>query len=393
MIIKPRYRGFICTTAHPVGCYKNVEDLVKKASALNIVKDKRPKNVVVIGASSGYGLASRVIASFAYGAKTIGVSFEKEGSKKHTATAGYYNNIAFDSLAEENGIPTLTIHGDAFSNETKEEVIIACKEMFENEKIDLLIYSLAAPTRTDPNTNTTYSSVIKPIGHDYHNKTVDFHSGEVSETIITPASTQEIEDTVKVMGGEDWQLWIERLLEADVLANDVTTIAYSYIGPSVTHPIYKDGTIGKAKDHLWDSCQPITDILKPLQGKAYVSVNKALVTQASSAIPVVPLYISLLYKIMKENGNHEGCFEQIERLFKDYLYSSKADINIKDKRIRMDDYEMSDEVQAEVDRIWSTITTDTVDELTDIDGYRKEFFSLFGFGRDDVDYNEDIEKF
>ena len=393
MIIKPSYRGFICLTAHPVGCYKNVEDMIKAAVDHRVSGTAKIKNVVVLGSSTGYGLASRVVAAFSYGAKTVGVSFEKESTERRTATAGFYNNRAFGDLAEKAGLAYKTINGDAFSCEIKDDVVAACKELFSGEKVDLLIYSLAAPKRTDPETKQVYSSVIKPIGAAYRSKTADFHTGVVSEVEISPASEEEIESTIKVMGGEDWGLWVDRFIAEDLVADQFVTLAYSYIGPALTHAIYKDGTIGKAKDNLLQCCQTINQKLEPLGGNAYVSINKAVVTQASSAIPVVPLYISLLYKIMREKGLHEGCFEQISRLFTDRLYSGKDDFCDKERRIRLDDWEMRTDVQAEIDALWPRIDSENIDSLTDIKGYRDEFFSLFGFGRIDVDYEEDVKGF
>lgn len=391
MIIKPKYKDFICMTAHPVGCYKNIEDMVKEAAKLDQLKG--PKNVVVVGSSSGYGMASRVVAAFGCHAKTVGISFERESSGKRTGSAGYYNNQAFETLAKEQGIPCRTINVDAFSAEGKDAVVSACRELFDGEKIDLLIYSLAAPRRKDPETGESYASVIKPIGDTYSNKTVDFHTGRVSEVSIAPASEDEVRQTIKVMGGEDWNLWIERMISEDLLSDDFCTVAYSYIGPKVTHPVYKNGTIGRAKDNLQEFGKQIHRRLKPLGGSAYVSVNKALVTQSSSAIPVVPLYISMLYRVMKEAGNHEGCLEQMIRLFRDRLYSGKTDIANSERKIRMDDYEMEPEIQDRIAGLWGQITTENVEELTDIKGYREEFFSLFGFSRSDVDYDADVAEF
>lgn len=393
MIIKPKYRGFICATAHPEGCYKNVEDMVNSALNIDPQTDKTPKNVVVIGSSSGYGLASRIISAFTYKAKTIGLSFEKPSTEKRTATAGFYNNQAFDTLACQHTLPSKTINGDAFSIETKDELIAACKDLFGTEKIDLLIYSLAAPRRIHPVTQETHSSVIKPIGNAYTNKTVDFHTGEISETTLLPATEAEIADTIKVMGGEDWSMWIDRLIEEDLLADGFQTIAYSYIGPVLTHPIYKNGTIGKAKEDLANYAETISTVLKPLNGRALISVNKALVTQASSAIPVVPLYISLLYKVMKQKGSHEGCFDQIKRLFTQAIYTADPIQFESDYSVRMDDREMTDDVQAEIVRLWPMITTENIEDITDIIGYRNEFFSLYGFGRDDIDYDKDVAVF
>lgn len=390
MIIKPKCRGFICVTAHPAGCYKNVGDMVKAAQKAMPGNGKKPANVVVIGASSGYGLASRVAAAFTYQAKTIGVSFEKSSSENRTATAGYYNNLAFDRLAQQNGLPCKTINGDAFSYGTKDEVVTACRELFGGEKVDLFIYSLAAPKRINPETGIVHSSVIKPIGKAYVNKSVDFHTGVVEGVTINPADGREIDDTVAVMGGEDWDMWITRMIKEDLVSKDFVTVAYSYVGPPITHEIYKNGTIGRAKDDVLKHCGLIGEKLKPHGGNAYVSVNKALVTQASSAIPVVPLYISLLYKIMKRKGTHETCYEQMARMFADKIYSGREDFADSLHRIRMDDYEMSGDVQEEAAGTWDSISSDNIEELTDIAGYRKEFYSLFGFSREDVDYEEDV---
>ena len=384
MIIKPNYRGFICLTAHPTGCYKNVEDMVKKAKSAPIAPAKNPKNVLVLGCSAGYGLASRVAAAFSCGAKTVGVAYEKEcdGKPGRTATAGFYNNRAFMELAGDKN--HITLNGDAFSDDIKEKTAEACKKLFGGEKIDLLVYSLAAPRRTDPKTGEVFSSVIKPVGKPYSGKTVDFHTGEVKEVTIDPATDAEAAATVKVMGGEDWYLWIEKLKADGLLAEGFTTVNYSYIGPELTHAIYKNGTIGRAKDDMLIYREKIDKLLKPLNGGAKVSVNKAVVTQASSAIPVVPLYISLLFKIMKEKSLHEGCYEQIHRLFADKLFGNE---NI----IRMDDYEMRADVQAEITASWPLIDSENISRMTDIEGYRREFFGLFGFMRGDVDYDAEVE--
>lgn len=392
MIIKPKCRGFICTTSHPEGCYKNVADMAKRAADIK-VEGAGPSNVLVIGCSSGYGLASRVVAAFTYGAKTVGISYGREATEKRTATAGRYNNEAFDELAKSNGIACATVQGDAYSNEAKDEVIEACRQVFAGEKIDLVVYSLASPRRTDPKTQEAYSSVIKPIGEPYHSKTVDFHTGKVSDVAVEPATEDEIANTVKVMGGEDWELWIDALLGADLLAKNCSTVAFSYIGPTLTHPVYKDGTIGKAKEDLLACRAHIESSLEDLAGTAFVSVNKALVTQSSSAIPVVPLYISLLYKIMKEKGLHEDCLDQAKRLFKDKLYASDAPTADEPGVFRLDDWEMRDDVQQEISEKWPMITTDNAEEMTDLAGYRDDFFALFGFGRSDVDYDRDVTDF
>lgn len=385
MIIKPKTRGFICTTAHPEGCAQNVQEQIDYIKGKGPIKG--PKKVLVIGASTGYGLASRIAAAFGSGAATIGVFFEKSASESKTASAGWYNAAAFDKKAKEAGLYSQNINGDAFSDEIKEKTVQLIKK--DLGKIDLVVYSLASPRRIHPKTGVTHNSVIRPIGNPYTNKTIDFHSGIVSEVTIQSASEDEIKDTVAVMGGEDWEMWIQALKAAGVLENGFTTVAYSYIGPELTHAIYTNGTIGKAKEHLDNSSKSITDQLKDIDGKAYVSVNKALVTQASSAIPVVPLYISILYKIMKEKGLHEGCIEQAYRLFADRLYSDSPEFDDAGK-IRIDDWEMRSDVQEGIKPAWEKITTENVNSLSDLEGYRSDFFKLFGFGLKGVDYESDV---
>ncbi|HOV27690.1 MAG TPA: trans-2-enoyl-CoA reductase family protein [Pseudobacteroides sp.] len=385
MIIKPKTRGFICTTAHPEGCALHVQeqiDYIKSKGSFN-----GPKKVLIIGASTGYGLASRIAAAFGTGAATIGVFFEKPASETKTASAGWYNTAAFDKRAKEAGLYSKNINGDAFSNEIKQKTIDIIKR--DLGKIDLVIYSLASPRRTNPKTGITHNSVIKPIGNPFTNRTIDFQNGVVSEVTIQPATEDEIKDTVAVMGGEDWEMWIQALKDADVLENGFKTVAFSYIGPKLTHAIYTNGTIGKAKEHLDKSSKVITDMLKEIDGKAYISVNKALVTQASSAIPVVPLYISILYKIMKEKGLHEGCIEQAYRLFAERLYSDSLELD-SEGRIRIDDWEMRDDVQENVIPAWEKINTENVYSLSDLEGYRNDFFKLFGFGFKEINYENDI---
>jgi enoyl-[acyl-carrier protein] reductase / trans-2-enoyl-CoA reductase (NAD+) len=385
MIIKPKVRGFICTTAHPVGCEEHVKRQVE------YIKGSKPlqgaKKVLVIGASTGYGLASRIAATFGMGADTVGLFFERPASDDRTATAGWYNTAAFEKAAREAGYVAESLNGDAFSTEMKEAAINLVREKLG--KVDLIVYSIAAPRRTDPVTGETYSSVLKPVGQAYTNKTVNVTNGVVSDVTLEPASEDEIAQTIKVMGGEDWTLWIEALAQADLLADGVTTLAYSYIGPEVTHAIYRRGTIGRAKDHLENTAKELTERLKPYQGQAFVSVNKALVTQASSAIPVVPLYISMLYKIMKEKGTHEGCIEQLYRLY-ERLYAGGPVQTDEAGLIRMDDWEMEEDVQAEIDQAWAKVSTETLPELGDMEGYRQEFLHLFGFGFDNVDYEADV---
>lgn len=385
MIVEPKFRGFICTTSHPVGCKKNVEnqiEYVKKNGKINGVK-----RALVLGASTGYGLASSIVASEACDAKVIGVSFEREASGKRTASAGWYNIESLKEFASKEGKKFLSVNGDAFSNEVKNEVIELIKENMG--KVDLVIYSLAAPKRKDPVTGEVYSSCLKTVEKPFSSKTLDFHTGEINSVTISPATEEEIEGTRKVMGGEDWMLWIEALKEADVLESGVKTIAYSYIGPEVTYPIYREGTIGRAKNDLEKTASKITELLKSLNGEGYVSVNKALVTQASSAIPIVSLYISILYKVMKEKGTHEGCIEQIYRLFKE-LYEGKLNLD-SENRIRIDNLEMEEDVQKAIEEIWPKINSENVFELSDAEGFRKEFFKLFGFGLEGVDYSKDVD--
>lgn len=333
MIIEPRMRGFICLTAHPDGCAQNVKNQIEYVKSKG--KINGAKKVLVIGASTGFGLASRITSAFACDAATIGVFFEKEPTPGKTATPGWYNTAAFEDEASKAGLYAKSINGDAFSNEIKEQTIDLIKK--DLGQVDLVIYSLASPVRTHPVTGVTHRSVLKPIGQTFSNKTVDFHTGIVSQVSIEPANQDDIDNTVVVMGGEDWKMWMEAMKKAGVLADGAMTLAYSYIGPEVTEAVYRKGTIGRAKDHLEATAFEITNDLSTIGGKAFVSVNKALVTQASSAIPVIPLYISLLYKTMKEKGLHEGCIEQMQRLFAERLYTSN-EIPLDDKgRIRIDD--------------------------------------------------------
>lgn len=391
MIIEPRMRGFICLTSHPKGCEKNVLnqiDYVKSKGAID-----GPKKVLVIGASTGFGLASRITSAFGSDAATIGVFFEKAPAEGKTASPGYYNSLAFEAAAGKAGLYAKSINGDAFSNEVKEQTIDLIKA--DLGQIDLVIYSLASPVRQHPVSGMLHRSVLKPIGDTFTDKTVDFHTGIVSDVTITPCSDEDIANTVEVMGGEDWAMWMDALLNAGVLADGAMTVAYSYIGPKVTEPVYRKGTIGMAKDHLEATAFKITDDLAKIGGKAFVSVNKALVTQASSAIPVIPLYISLLYKIMKEEGTHEGCIEQIQRLFSARLYTNGT-IPVDEKgRIRIDDWEMNPEVQKEVAELWKGATTENLTAIGDLAGYKSDFLNLFGFGFDGVDYaaeaNEMVE--
>ena len=385
MIIKPKFRDYICLTAHPEGCAINVREQVEY-----IKKQKNitgPKNVLILGASTGYGLASRIAMAFGAKANTIGVVFERPAAKTRTASAGWYNTAEFERLAKQDGLYSKTINGDAFSNDVKEKTI----ELIKNDlgKVDLIIYSIASPRRTDPSTGQVYQSTLKPIGEAYTNKAVNFHTDIVQEVTISPASEDEVESTKKVMGGEDWELWIKALSEAGVLAEGASTVAYTYVGSELTYPIYRNGTIGEAKKHLEKTSESLNQYLSTIGGKAYISSNKALVTQSSSAIPVVPLYIALLFKIMKEKNTDESCIEQIYRLMDSKLYSDeKLD---ESEMIRLDDLELREDVQKEVIIQWDKINSENIRELTDIEGFRNEFFKLFGFGHQGLDYDIDID--
>lgn len=379
MVVEPKVRGFICTTAHPVGCDKAVKDQIDYVRAQG--KLDGAKKVLVIGSSMGYGLASRIAAAFGCGAATLGVMFDKPASGSKTATSGWYNTKAFEKYAAAEGLYAKTVNGDAYSEEVKKEVI----DLIKNDlgKVDLVVYSLAAPRRTVG--ETVYKSVLKTTGESYTNKTIDLRNNAITEITLDPATDEEIEATVKVMGGEDWEDWINALKAADVLAENAVTLAYSYIGPTITHPMYYNGSIGRAKAHLLATSKKITE-----NGvRAYVSVNKALVTQSSSAIPIVPLYISILYKVMKAKGNHEGCIEQMRRLF-GKLYGGELNLD-GEGQIRMDDWEMQDDVQAEVSKMWDSINADNFKDFTDMDGYWSDFYALFGFGIDGVDYSADVD--
>ncbi|WP_396187161.1 enoyl-ACP reductase FabV [Flavobacterium sp.] len=388
MIIEPRMRGFICLTSHPKGCEQNVKNQIK------YVKSKGPiegaKKVLVIGASTGFGLASRITSAFGSDAATIGVFFEKPPVEGRPGSPGWYNSAAFEIEAHKAGLYAKSVNGDAFSNEVKKQTLDLIKA--DLGQVDLVIYSLASPVRLHPVTGVLHRSVLKPIGSTYTNKTVDFHTGIVSEISIEPCQDDDIANTVAVMGGEDWSMWMEALKVENLLAPGVKTLAYSYIGPSLTEAVYRKGTIGRAKDHLEASAFSISDSLKSIDGQAFVSVNKALVTQASSAIPVIPLYISLLYKIMKEEGIHEGCIEQIQRLYQDRMFTGKA-IPTDDKgRIRIDDWEMRDDVQGKIAKLWLQATTESLPEIGDLPGYKQDFLNLFGFGFEGVDYLADADE-
>ena len=388
MIIEPRMRGFICLTAHPEGCAKNVENQIEYVKSKGNING--PKRVLVIGASTGFGLASRITSAFGSNASTIGVFFEKAPSEGKTATPGWYNSAAFEKEANKAGLYAKSINGDAFSNEIKQQTIDLIKK--DLGQVDLIIYSLASPVRMHPESGILHRSSLKPIGQTFTNKTVDFHTGLVSQVTIEPANKEDIDNTVVVMGGEDWMMWTEAMKSAGVLAEGVTTVAYSYIGPEVTEAVYRKGTIGRAKDDLEATAFKITDVLKSISGKAYVSVNKALVTQASSAIPVIPLYISLLYKIMKSENVHEGCIEQIQRLFEKRLYAGTPIPTDTEGRIRIDDWEMRDDIQDRIKTLWEKATTENLSDIGDLAGYKQDFLNLFGFGFEGVDYNLDTNE-
>jgi enoyl-[acyl-carrier protein] reductase/trans-2-enoyl-CoA reductase (NAD+) len=387
MIIEPRTRGFICLTAHPTGCEKNIVDQIAYVKSKG--KINGAKKVLVLGSSTGFGLASRISSAFGSEAATIGVFFDKPSAPGKTGSAGYYNTAAFEKHAHEAGLYAKSINGDAFSNEIKRQTLDLIKK--DLGQIDLVIYSLASPVRTHPDTGERFKSVLKPIDGVFSNKTVDFHSGKVSEISINPAEGDDIANTVAVMGGEDWKMWIDALKAENLLSEGATTIAYSYIGPKLTEAVYRKGTIGAAKDHLEATAFTITNDLKSIGGKAYVSVNKALVTQASSAIPVIPLYISLLYKVMKAKGIHEGCIEQIQRLYSERVFGGNLDLD-DNGRIRVDDWEMREDVQAEVFKLWQIATSENLAEIGDLEGYSNDFFNLFGFKVDGIDYNAQVNE-
>ncbi|MBO8463029.1 MAG: trans-2-enoyl-CoA reductase family protein [Firmicutes bacterium] len=384
MIIEPKIRDFICTTAHPTGCVQNVKNQIEYTKKQG--KKEGPKNVLIIGCSTGYGLASRIAATYTFEAATLGVMFEKPSNGRRTATAGYYNTKAFEQEANKDGFYAKTINGDAFSKEVKEEVIETIKR--DLGTIDMIIYSLAAPRRKMDD-GTTYASALKTVGETFSNKSLNLRTNEVIMASIEPATEEEISSTVKVMGGEDWKNWIEALYHANVMSEHVTTIAYSYIGPELTYPVYYEGTIGNAKKHLYETSNLLNTMWKEKGLTAYVSVNKALVTQSSAAIPIVPLYIALLYRVMKDRNLHEGCIEQINRLFHEKL-NGEAIVDSEGK-IRLDDFELRQDVQDEIKKRWELVTTENVKELSDIDGYWKDFYQIFGFGFDEVDYSQDVD--
>ncbi|MEG1041090.1 MAG: trans-2-enoyl-CoA reductase family protein [Pseudomonas sp.] len=386
-IIHPKVRGFICTTTHPTGCELNVRDQIEATRKLGVRKDG-PKKVLVIGASSGYGLAARITAAFGFGADTLGVFFEKPGTETKAGTAGWYNSAAFDKFAKAEGLYSKSINGDAFSDEARAKVI----ELIKNEmggQVDLVVYSLASPVRKLPQTGELVRSALKPIGQPYKSTAIDTNKDTIIEAAIEPATEQEIADTVTVMGGQDWQLWIDALNQAGVLAPQARTVAFSYIGTEITWPIYWHGALGKAKQDLDETAKRLN---QKVGGGANVAVLKSVVTQASSAIPVMPLYLSMVFKIMKEKNVHEGTQDQLDRMFRDRLYREDgAPAALDDQgRLRLDDWELRDDVQDACKALWPQVTTENLFELTDYAGYKKQFLNLFGFERADVDYDADV---
>ncbi len=389
MIIKPKIRGFICTTTHPVGCEANVKEQIAYTKAQGPINNA-PKRVLVVGSSSGYGLSSRIAAAFGGGAATIGVFFEKPGTEKKTGTAGFYNAAAFDKLAHEEGLYAKSLNGDAFSNEAKQKTVELIKE--DLGQIDLVVYSLASPVRKMPETGEVIRSSLKPIGETYTSTAVDTNKDVIIEASVEPATEEEIQDTITVMGGQDWELWMQALEEGGVLAEGCKTVAYSYIGTELTWPIYWDGALGRAKMDLDRAATALNDKLSATGGSANVAVLKSVVTQASSAIPVMPLYIAMVFKKMREEGIHEGCMEQIYRMFSQRLYKedgSAAETDDKN-RLRLDDWELREDIQKHCSDLWPQITSENLKNLTDYELYKEEFLKLFGFGVDGVDYEADV---
>ncbi|APC14423.1 trans-2-enoyl-CoA reductase [Pseudomonas frederiksbergensis] len=387
MIVKPRVRGFVCVTTHPTGCKANVKNQIDYVRAQGQITDG-PKNVLVLGASTGYGLAARITAAFGCGAQTLGVFFERESVEGKLGTAGWYNTAAFHTFAESEGLYAKSINGDAFSDEVKRLTIETIKR--DMGKIDLVVYSLAAPRRTDPKTGEVYSSTLKPIGKSVTQRGLNTDKEEVNVTTLAEATQEEIDGTVKVMGGEDWQMWIDALHDAGVLAEGAKTTAFTYLGEKLTHDIYWNGSIGAAKKDLDQKVLSIREQLADLGGDARVSVLKAVVTQASSAIPIMPLYLSLLFKVMKEQGTHEGCIEQVYALYKDSLFGHPPVMD-EEGRLRADYKELAPEVQERVKQLWDQVSNDNLYELTDFAGYKAEFLRLFGFGIEGVDYEADVD--
>jgi|TARA_B110000444_G_scaffold260823_1_gene309406 enoyl-[acyl-carrier protein] reductase/trans-2-enoyl-CoA reductase (NAD+) len=386
MIIKPKVRGFMCITSHPLGCDANVKeqiDYIKKQQVFD-----GPKRVLVIGASTGYGLAARITAAFGSGASTLGVFFEKPGSEKKTASAGWYNSAAFHKYASSESLYAKSINGDAFSDEIKQKVIEIIKA--DLGQIDLVIYSLASPRRQHPKTGEVFNSTLKPIGKDVTLRGINTDKEEIQEFNLSAASEKDITQTVAVMGGEDWSLWLKSLNDAGVLAEGASTSAFTYVGEKATWDLYWNGTIGRAKQDLDKKVKDISKMLAPINGTARVAVLKAVVTQASSAIPIMPLYLSLLFKAMKKKGTHEGCIEQLYRLYTECLYSETPRLDDVG-RLRVDELEIQPEIQDELSNAWSNITTENLHKLTDFKGYKEEFIKLFGFGVSDINYDAEVD--
>lgn len=388
MIIKPKVRGFVCVTAHPAGCARHIEEQIAHVRSGGAIEGG-PRRVLIIGASTGYGLASRIVSAFGCGADTLGVFFERPSSNGKPASAGWYNSAAVEQAARSAGLHAASLNGDAFSDALKAEAITHIKEQMG--PLDLVVYSLASPRRTDPVDGQVYRSTLKPIEHAFTAKNLDTDRKVIAPITLEPATDEEIQSTVKVMGGEDWERWMEQLEAAGLLAEGCLSVAYDYVGPEVTWPVYHNGTIGAAKQHLRETAQRLDALLKIRRGGAFISVNKAVVTQASSAIPVVPLYISLLFRVMKESGLHEDCIQQIDRLFRTRLYGGSALAFDEEGRVRMDDWEMKPEIQERVKALWSEVNTENLNELTDFAGYQENFLRLFGFGLDGVDYEASVD--
>ena len=388
MIIKPKVRGFICITSHPEGCAAHVQEQIDYVKSQGPIQDG-PKKVLVIGSSTGYGLSARIAAAFGCNASTVGVFFERPSINGRTASAGWYNSVALEKKAKAEGLYAKSVNGDAFSDSVKEEVLKILKD--EVGPVDLVVYSLAAPRREHPKTGAIHKSTLKPLGDPFVGPTLDTDKGIIKEVTLETATDQDVEDTVAVMGGEDWEMWMNALDEAGLIADGCQSVAFSYIGPKVTWPIYWHGTIGKAKKDLDATAKRIDALLKIRRGGAFVSVNKAVVTQASSAIPVVPLYISILFKVMKEKGLHEGCIEQLYRLYATQMYQGNPLDLDSEGRVRIDDWEMKPEIQEAVAEVWSKVTNENFQELSDFEGYREDFLKLFGFGLPGIDYGAETD--
>lgn len=388
IVIKPRVRGFICVTSHPLGCQANVQEQIEYVKKQGPI-EQAPKRVLVIGASTGYGLASRIVSAFAGNASTIGIFFERPSEDGKPATAGWYNSLAFEKAAKKSGLYACNINGDAFSYDVKDQTVEIIRR--DLGQVDLVVFSLASPRRKHPETGVVHNSVLRPIGNTFTNKTLDTDREVVKDVTIEPANVEDIAETIAVMGGEPWELWIDKLKTAGVLADGARTVAYSYIGPEVTWPIYKEGTIGAAKADLERAATRINGMLASTGGKAYVSINQAIVTQASSAIPVVPLYISLLFKVLREKNILEGCIEQIYRLFAQQLYNGHTPQLDQHERIRIDDLEMRPDIQAAVQELWGQVKTENLKSISDFDVYKREFLKLFGFGLSNIDYEQPVD--